>query len=239
MEIRTVVTWIFGILSAAGLVAVAENYKEWLKRSGGNTLLVQVVDKILPTQLQKRLSWQYLHTAWWCWTIFGLGGGIVLTLWLTPLIYGLPTSPTIPKSAFLALDDGQKWRFSESLRKAAVTQNGELISCEFALGVSRPLQQFVWGVWTELQPMLDLAWWRHTSTGDRQPNEHQFPPGFTILAGTDKGPAFICAAALGRALRETLARTVPIAVHTNQVTEALSACNNNCVELNIGDFSAR
>jgi hypothetical protein len=63
MEIRTVVTWIFGILSAAGLVAVAENYKEWLKLSGVNTLLVRVVDKILPTQLQKRLSWQYLHTA--------------------------------------------------------------------------------------------------------------------------------------------------------------------------------
>jgi len=91
MEIRTVVTWIFGILSAAGLVAVAENYKQWLKRSGGNTLLVRVVDKILPTQLQKRLSWQYLHTAWWCWTIFGLGGGIVLTLWLTPFLTNLQT----------------------------------------------------------------------------------------------------------------------------------------------------
>jgi hypothetical protein len=28
---------------------------------------------------------------WWCWTIFGLGGGIVLTLWLTPFLTNLQT----------------------------------------------------------------------------------------------------------------------------------------------------
>ena len=87
MEIRTVVTWIFAVLLGAGFVAVTENYKEWLKQSGGNTLLVRIVDKILPSKLQERLSWKYLRTMWWCWLIFG----IVLALWLTPFLTNLQT----------------------------------------------------------------------------------------------------------------------------------------------------
>lgn len=233
--LRNIVTTIFGFL---GLTFVTANIRELLKRRGWDAFLACWAD-VLPDKLQDRLTWRYLRGLWWLWSIFGLSGGVALALRLTPLISGPPPSPTIPKSAFLALDDGQKWRFSESLRKAAVAQNGELISCEFALGVSRPLQQFVWGVWTELQPMLDLAWWRHAASGDLGLGERQFPAGFTILAGADKGPAFICAAALGRALQDTLAPSTPVTVRTNQVTEALTGCKNNCVELDIGDFSAR
>jgi hypothetical protein len=226
--------WIVSILAAGLLVVLGvwfrEAIKELFRYWGWTTFLVHWWQN-----WEGKLSWERARSAWWLWLccgiLSGLGGGIGLaSFWQNPL-------PA--KSTFLSLDDRQKWRFSESLRSAALAENGERLSCEFALGLSRPLPQFVWGAWGELQPMLDLAWWRPTPTGSRELNQHQFPPGFTVLAGTDKGPAFICAAALGRVLRETLDRNVPVSVHPNQVTEALTACNNKCVELNIGDFSTR
>jgi hypothetical protein len=212
----------------------------WPLRIIGVTVIVVVAGIAAHIAGWEEWRWERLRAMWWLWAIFGLSGGGALALWLTPLPFGgavVPSSP--PKSAFLGFDDGQKWRFSSSLRNAAFGMNANQgmpgrISCEFALGLSTN-NQFVWGVWTELQPMLDLSWWRSVPVGVGG-GQHQFPAGFTILAGADKGPAFVCATALGRTLQETLAPGTPVTVRANQVTEALTSCNNNCVELDIGDF---
>jgi hypothetical protein len=233
MNIAAIVGTLFvaGLLTVAGVV-FRENLKGRTNQWGWNNFLV-----LWWENWRHKVCWQHLRLLWWLWLIFGGDGGVALALCLILLI-GPPTSPTQAKSVFLALDDGQKWRFSELLRNAAVAQNGERISCEFALGLSSN-NQFVWGVWSELQPMLDLAWWRHAASGDLGLGQRQFPAGFTILAGTDKEQAFICAAALGRTLQDTFAPSMPVTVRTNQVTEALNGCNNNCVELDIGGFRTR
>jgi hypothetical protein len=229
MNIRAAATSIFiFILLAMASGLISANVRKLASERGWDNFLVHGWDR-LPQTWQNKLRWECMKRVWLLWFIFGASGGIAVTLWLTPIPL---------KSSFLALDDGQKWRFSESLRTAAV-ENGAPISCEFALGVSRTVPSefnFVWGVWTELEPMLDLAGWTHTPSGDLGLGQHRFPAGFTILAGADKGPAFICATALGRVLQETLAPRTPVTVRPNQVTEALTACKNNCVELDIGDF---
>jgi hypothetical protein len=84
--IRTVVTWIFGILSIAALLALTENFKELLKQWGGNTLLVRIIDKLLPVSWHNTLSWKYLRALWWLWLIFGVSGGVAIALWLTPFL---------------------------------------------------------------------------------------------------------------------------------------------------------
>jgi len=86
--IRTVVTWIFSIVLAAGVLALTENFKEFLKRWGGNTRLVRIIDKIVPAKWQEALSWKYLRVLWWLWLIIGLSSGFAsavrLTDFLTP-----------------------------------------------------------------------------------------------------------------------------------------------------------
>jgi hypothetical protein len=81
-EIRTVAYWIFGILLAGGVLVITENVKELIKQAGGTTLLVRIVDTIVPERLRARLSWKYLHAAWWLWIIFGLSCGVALGFWL-------------------------------------------------------------------------------------------------------------------------------------------------------------
>jgi hypothetical protein len=238
MTIRAAATWLFGFIATAMCTAfISANVRELARQRGWDTFLVRCWDA-LPEQWRDNLGWERLRELWWLWSIFGVSGGITLALWLAPV--GLETvdaQSTQPKSAFLSLDDGQKWRFSDSLRSMAVAQSGERISCEYVLGLSTN-DQFVWGTWVELQPMLDLAWWRHTASGDLGLGQRQFPAGFTILTGSDNGPGFICAASLGRALQDTLSSRMPVTVRTNQVTEALTGCRDNCVELDIGNFQA-
>jgi hypothetical protein len=219
------------LLIALVILLFNENLKELLKTLGWNALFVKYWKR-----WRSRLHLANLRGLWWLWLCSGLlVGGVGVGVGF--LLFGLNPPPA--KSTFLTLDDGQKWRFSEALRNSANAQNGERISCEFALGLSRTVQSefnFVWGVWTELQPMLDLAGWRHASAGDLGLGQRQFPPGFTLLAGGEQGPGVICAAALGRVLQDTLRTDTPVTVRTKQVTEALIGCKNNCVELDIGDF---
>jgi len=44
--VRTVITWIFGVLATDIVLVVTENLKELIKQRGGNTLLVRCLDKL-------------------------------------------------------------------------------------------------------------------------------------------------------------------------------------------------
>jgi hypothetical protein len=126
--------------------------------------------------------------------------------------------------------DADKWRFANRLRNnisATIIGN---TSCTVALGLSKGNGPAIWA-W--LQPMLDAAHWEIASSNVPGISNTEFPPGITILVGTNSGKAFICATALAATLRE-FTNYRPSA-EVNQVTPALIACNNECVELDIGN----
>src|ERR1700730_11635007 len=112
-------------------------------------------------------------------------------------------------------------------------QNGERLACPFTVNISFDNQSSygpsAWGAWVELQPLLDLAWSRPTA-GSSQ-NRLHFPPGITILVGTDSGDAFTCATNLARLLQDL--NIYKSSVRTSQTTPDLVACKNQCVEMHI------
>jgi hypothetical protein len=130
-----------------------------------------------------------------------------------------------------ALIDAQKWRFSYELRNAPKADNGERVSCQYAVGLGH--SQSAWNTWRDLQQMLDLAWWSGTSTGRPTNNEFPYPSGITIRSGPSATNSFRCATALQTALADAL--SINASLHVNQITPSLSACENQCVELDIGD----
>jgi hypothetical protein len=126
--------------------------------------------------------------------------------------------------------DALKWRFSHNLRYGAKAQNGALLDCKFSLELSDGRDAM--NLWVLVQPMLELAHW--LNLGGDQAREVQLPKGFTILVGADSGDSFSCATVFARELG-AIVQSQPINLRTNQVTPALLACKNECVELQIGD----
>jgi hypothetical protein len=122
------------------------------------------------------LSWERLRGLWWLWSILGLSGGVAFALWLSaPTTLSAPLDKDIDdlkaensqlkgslsaaqSQLQLALNDARKWRFSYELRNTQKAENGERISCQYAVGVSHTNAAF--NSWAGLQQMLDLAWWR-------------------------------------------------------------------------------
>ena len=102
--LRSVVTWvvtsIFGILTASFVLAFNENIKELLKQRGAHTILVRFLDA-LPEKLQDKWRWERVRGLWWLWAIFGLSGGVTLSLWLSPLLLSpsfIPPPPVIAQN---------------------------------------------------------------------------------------------------------------------------------------------
>jgi hypothetical protein len=69
-----------GLLAALGVV-FKENLKELTNQWGWNKFFVRWWQ-----QWRHKLSWLHLRGLWWLWSIFGLIGGVALTLWLTPVL---------------------------------------------------------------------------------------------------------------------------------------------------------
>jgi hypothetical protein len=80
MNIRTAATSVFGFIVLAMTSAlISANVRKLADKHGWDNLLVRSTEK---------LRWERLRGLWWLWSIFGLSGGVALTLWLTPLIVG-------------------------------------------------------------------------------------------------------------------------------------------------------
>lgn len=195
------------------------------------------------------MSWERLRGLWWLWSILGLSGGVAFALWLSaPTTLSAPLDKDIDdlkaensqlkgslsaaqSQLQLALNDGRKWGFSYELRNTPKAENGPRISCQYAVGVSHTNAAF--NSWAGLQQMIDLAWWRDAPTGGPTNNEFPYPPGITIRAGPQPTNSFKCASALQTALADIF--SLNAALHVDQVTPSLSACKNECVEIDVGN----
>jgi hypothetical protein len=178
-------------------------------------------------------------------TWFGMLSLCLLAIILSPFIeqrrwpFSYPSDPAVyAENARLktalqnAQSDAAKWRFSHNLRNGAIASNGERLECKFFLALS-PNTGPAWNVWQALQPMLDLARWQAIPE-DVQTRGLQLPHGITISVGVDAGSAFSCGTALSRVASDSFP-SQNVTLKTNQVTAALVACKNECVELDIGD----
>jgi hypothetical protein len=80
MNIRAAATSVFVfILLAMASGLISANVRKLADKHGWDNFLVRCTEK---------LRWERLRGLWWLWSIFGLSGGVALTLWLTPLIVG-------------------------------------------------------------------------------------------------------------------------------------------------------
>jgi len=181
---------------------------------------------------------------------------VLLTVVLSPFIeqhrwpFSYPTDPgvyerlsevindrnTINNKLTVANYDALRWRGAYNLRYETKAGNGSLLDCRFNLSLSHtPTTTGVlaFNLWSELSPILEFAHWQVVQNNVPRSNEAQLPLGFTISVGTDSGDIFACAAKL----TQTIGSIFPsqkVDLRTKQVTPALLACKNECVELEIG-----
>ena len=149
MTLRAAATLLFALISfivlnmATGLISA--NVRKLADKYGWDNFLVRWAE---------RMSWERLRGLWWLWTILGLSGGVAFALWLSaPTTLSAPLDKDIDdlkaensqlkgslsatqSQLQLALNDARKWRFSYELRNTPKAENGERISCQYAVGVS-------------------------------------------------------------------------------------------------------
>jgi hypothetical protein len=138
---------------------------------------------------------------------------------------------TQPKSAGLGLDDAQFWRILRKFKEGSI--EGEV--CRTS--VSYPTQDTAGyrktvDVWSDINMVLYYSDWKLS----QQNNRAFFPPGISIYVNSDSGPVFNCANRLAELLRSF---NIDAPVHANTSTPALAACNNQCVDVALGQISGR
>jgi hypothetical protein len=82
MNVRAVATSVFGFIVLAMVSAlISANVRKLADKHGRDNFLVRWTEKS---------RWERLRGLWWLWSIFGLSGGIALTLWVIPFLPGSP-----------------------------------------------------------------------------------------------------------------------------------------------------
>jgi hypothetical protein len=88
MTLRAAATWLFGVfVTVLALPLISANVRKLASERGWDNGLVRLWDA-LPETVRNKLRWEQLRRLWWLWLFFGLSGGGVLALWLTPQIVG-------------------------------------------------------------------------------------------------------------------------------------------------------
>jgi hypothetical protein len=225
------ITWIVSIVSGLLLtffgLLFQENLKELFKSWGWNAFFIRYWQRWRP------IHWAKLRGLWWLWSIFGTSGGIALGLWLSPVVLGPPQQAENTELKTLAQSNAQdaaKWRFAYYLRYAPRAENNGLLTCKFMLVLSPG--NAAWNLWVILQPMLELAHWE-SYPGPNLSRPETPVQGVTIISGENKD-ASACGAALGKSMGEAFLQ-VHVSFRSDQVSPALTACKNECVELDIGN----
>jgi hypothetical protein len=179
------------------------------------------------------LSERVLRYGKWIMVTLLFVGGMLFHSWLVPP----SANPAIydERDQLKALaqsnqQDAAKWRFAFNLRYGPRAANGNLLTCKFTLVLS-PGDR-AWNLWGALQPMLELAHWESTAASGQGRPETPFQ-NVAILVG-DNTEAVSCGTALGKVMGDAFPQS-QVSFRTKQVSPALVACKNECVELNVGN----
>jgi hypothetical protein len=184
-------------------------------------------------------------------TWLGLSLVILLALIFSPFIeqrrwpFSFPTDPAVYEQleqainerneladkTTIATQDAAKWRLSSNLRSETKNQDGIRLECPYSAVIAGDDRAS--GLWSDLEPMLDLAHWHFLGSSVVQA-DIKLNAGFTILIGADSGNPLTCATALTRELAEMFSSQVT-RMQANRVTPALANCKNECVEIDIGN----
>jgi hypothetical protein len=89
-------------------------------------------------------------------------------------------------------------------------------------------------LWDEFQPLLVYSGWQITGGGI---GSSSYNGGITILIGAGGGDPFICGTQLAEQLQSQT--RIQVSVRKDQVTPKLDQCNDQCVEIQIGDAVMR
>ena len=84
---RNLAIWAFGIVTFIVGSFFSANIRKFASERGWDNFLTRGWDK-LPQKWRDEWRWERLRGLWWLWSIFGLIGGVTLTLWLAPQIVG-------------------------------------------------------------------------------------------------------------------------------------------------------
>ena len=173
-------------------------------------------------------------------TVFALA---LFSLILSPFVeqhrwpFSYPADPTVAEAntqlkslATANQNDAAKWRFSYFLRCSPRSSNNGLVACKFALTLSSG--QNAWNLWGVLQPMLELSHWENLPL----PNEARAETPFENIEVTtgDNVNARNCGTQLAKALGQAFPQK-QISFRSDQTSQTLQACNNECVELSVGN----
>lgn len=192
----------------------------------------QSAKKILSAEAQIAIGRFARSRATWLTVLFLLIQSLILSKFVEqrrwPFSY--PADPAVYAENKESKPDALRWRAAINLRNGAKAQNGERLTCKYGLSLTGG-GGAAFQLWTELQPVLDLAHWDYVPGASEYPDV-QLPHGLTILIGGEAPNLMSCATALSNALSDI----VPSApIKTKQNTRGLVVCNYECVELEIGN----
>ena len=135
-----------------------------------------------------------------------------------------------PKSPILGLDDSKRWQIFKIMQDAAADNQGQHIECQSVNSLPYDQNKLAIDLFSEFAEILSRAWPGGNLQGFKTP-PHQ-PFGITFVLGGHSGTAFECASHLAGALQNIF--QIPIVLRTDQASDNLAKCNNQCVEIRYG-----
>ncbi|MBV8738228.1 MAG: hypothetical protein JO007_13425 [Alphaproteobacteria bacterium] len=130
-----------------------------------------------------------------------------------------------PPSVILGLTDAKRFRFIK-----AFFDTGPTVAC-IARGSVKPDSKSADGLWLEFEPLLIYAGWKVYGGGAGMPF---YRDGIMIKTGPNpRGDSLACATRLASEIQPFV--SVNVSIKGEQVTPNLESCQNECVDIQIGD----
>jgi hypothetical protein len=246
------------LASAAFLFALAQTVNGVVGANIRSLAQERGWDKFLGRFVNWFADWESTKSRWRLWLLLGFSGGIAAALWIGAMFPPPPSLDDIskaiapiqkerdedkaaleeiqggPKSPFLGLDDAKRWRWAESLFRASVGNSNSRKTACHARVWGKPDSKTSAAFWNEIMYVFYLGDWG--LEGGRNQKGY-FPDGVTVSSGASSGEAYNCGYRLSEWLKGIGVGNVEF--HANQSTPDLTECNNECIELVIGDIAMK